>query len=129
MIIPAGYFILELQGRTIILPNTLTSEGLNFICEALVNPQRPAPLGYIALGTSVPSGGRLGNEIVRKIATYSRPTVSIIVLTADFENVVNVTEIGIFNAETAGVLFAYTTSEAISTSKLRVNYRIEVSSK
>lgn len=129
MIVPAGYFILELYGKTIILSNTLTSEGLNFICEALVNPERPAPLGYIALGTSVPSGGRLGNEVIRKSAIYSRPTTSVITLTADFENVANITEIGIFNAETAGTLFAYTTTEAISISRLRVNYRIEVGSR
>lgn len=100
--------------------NLITTKGLAFLCNCFGNYTRPAPMRYIAVGTSSTapalSNTALGNEIERKESDFkftegnSFLTTSITLLPD--EGTGALTEAGIFNS--SGVLFDRVTFPVIN---------------
>lgn len=90
--------------------NLILTAGFNFICDAIANPQRPALMGFTAVGTGTTavaaSQTGLVSELLRKEATYTHSTNSkVFTLTTTFnagEATGAITEAGICNAESGG---------------------------
>lgn len=93
--------------------NMITLSGYAFIMSSMFETNnRPAPLQYIAFGSgTTPTDSTmtsLENELVRVPAEWSwDPDAKVVTLTADFEvtDPMIITEAGIFNASSGGIMF------------------------
>lgn len=94
--------------------NLVVTSGINFICDALAkSASRPGVLSHIAVGTGVAAAAAgdtaLGTEIGRGAATYAHTNgVASFTMTVTFAAGVatgNITEAGLLNASSGGILF------------------------
>lgn len=93
--------------------NLITSAGYNFLADCMCNTTRPSPLKYIAFGsgTTEPklSDTALASERVRKQCDYSHLAgstyLALGVTLGAGEATGKLTEAGLFNASSGGVLF------------------------
>ena len=100
--------------ETIYKDNLIVNVGFDFIADAIgKSASRPSVMGYIALGTGTTAAAAtqsaLVTEIDRNAATYAHTTgTKTFTFTADFlagDATGAITEAGVFNAATAGIMF------------------------
>lgn len=102
--------------------NLILNSGFDFVCNAIANPTRPAPMGYTAVGTGTTSVSSsqtaLVSELARKAATYTHGTNSkVFTLTTTFaegEATGAITEAGICNAASGGAFLDRVTFAVIN---------------
>lgn len=93
--------------------NLITSAGYDFLADCMCNATRPAPLKYIAFGsgTTAPkiSDTKLVSEKIRKQCDYNHLVgntyLALGVTLGAGEATGTLTEAGLFNASSGGVLF------------------------
>lgn len=106
--------------------NLITNVGYDFLCNCFANTTRPAPMKYIAVGTGTTAPAltntRLYTEIGRLKAGYSHTSADkFLTLSATFGAGVAtgaLTEAGIFNAATGGIMFDRVTYPVINKGEL-----------
>jgi hypothetical protein len=100
--------------ETIYKDNLIVNVGFDFIADAIgKSASRPSVMGYIALGTGTTAAAAtqsaLVTEIDRNAATYAHTAgTKTFTFTADFlagDATGAITEAGVFNAATAGIMF------------------------
>ena len=100
--------------ETVYQDNLIVNVGFDFIADAIgKSASRPSVMGYIALGTgttaSAATQSALVTEIDRNAATYAHTAgTKTFTFTADFlagDATGAITEAGVFNAATAGIMF------------------------
>ena len=100
--------------ETVYQDNLIVNVGFDFIAEAIgKSTSRPSVMGYIALGTGTTAAAAtqsaLVTEIDRNAATYAHTAgTKTFTFTADFlagDATGAITEAGVFNAATAGIMF------------------------
>lgn len=108
--------------------NLITNSGYNFLADCFGNATRPSPMNYIAVGTGTTTPtltqNALVNQLLRKQATFSHATnATSLTLTTTFaagEATGALTEAGIFNASTGGLMFDRVTFPVINKQDLDV---------
>ncbi len=109
-------FIYRANGdtETVYQDNLIVNVGFDFIADAIgKSASRPSVMGYIALGTGTTAAAAtqsaLVTEIDRNAATYAHTAgTKTFTFTADFlagDATGAITEAGVFNAATAGIMF------------------------
>ena len=106
--------------------NLITNVGYDFLCNCFANATRPDPMEYIAVGagTTTPAltDTTLVNELERLKAGYSHTSADkFLTLSATFAAGVAtgaLTEAGIFNAASGGVMFDRVTYPVINKEEL-----------
>lgn len=91
--------------------NMILNVGFDFIANAMCSTSRPAIMQYIAVGTSsdsvVDTQSALGNELTRKLATYSHAngtkTFALMTTLSVGEGTGAITEAGVCNASSGGI--------------------------
>jgi hypothetical protein len=100
--------------ETVYKDNLIVNVGFDFIADAIgKSASRPSVMGYIALGTGTTAAAAtqsaLVTEIDRNAATYAHTAgTKTFTFTADFlagDATGAITEAGVFNAATAGIMF------------------------
>ena len=100
--------------ETVYQDNLIVNVGFDFIADAIgKSASRPSVMGYIALGTgstaAAATQSALVTEIDRNAATYAHTAgTKTFTFTADFlagDATGAITEAGVFNAATAGIMF------------------------
>lgn len=100
--------------ETVYQDNLIVNVGFDFIADAIgKSTSRPSVMGYIALGTGTTAAAAtqsaLVTEIDRNAATYAHSAgTKTFTFTADFlagDATGAITEAGVFNAATAGIMF------------------------
>jgi len=100
--------------ETVYQDNLIVNVGFDFIADAIgKSTSRPSVMGYIALGTGTTAAAAtqsaLVTEIDRNAATYAHTAgTKTFTFTADFlagDATGAITEAGVFNAATAGIMF------------------------
>ncbi len=100
--------------ETVYKDNLIVNVGFDFIADAVgKSASRPSVMGYIALGTGTTAAAAtqsaLVTEIDRNAATYAHTAgTKTFTFTADFlagDATGAITEAGVFNAATAGIMF------------------------
>ena len=100
--------------ETVYQDNLIVNVGFDFIADAIgKSASRPSVMGYIALGTGTTAAAAtqsaLVTEIDRNAATYAHTAgTKTFTFTADFlagDATGAITEAGVFNAATAGIMF------------------------
>ena len=113
--------------------NTMTALGLDYICEQVSGTQA-ADMLYIAIGEGTGGTTTLNNEAFRALGTYTKGATG--VFTVDYTWVAStftaesITEAGVLNAASTGVLFNYQTFTAIpltATDSLAVEFEFTFS--
>jgi len=102
--------------------NIIVNTGFDLVCDAISNPARGPEIDNLAVGSSTVAPSvtdtALGNEIARKVATYSHtPGTKVYTLEATFgagEAVGTLAESGLFDQTAAGNMFCRTTFPIIS---------------
>lgn len=108
--------------------NLITNAGYNFIADCFGATTRPSPMKYIAVGsgTTAPALTQtaLVKQVLRKSATFSHATnAKSFTLSTTFyadEATASLTEAGIFNASSGGVMFDRVTFPVINKQALDV---------
>ena len=100
--------------ETVYQDNLIVNVGFDFIADAIgKSTSRPSVMGYIALGTGTTAAAAMQSalvtEIDRNAATYAHTAgTKTFTFTADFlagDATGAITEAGVFNAATAGIMF------------------------
>ena len=109
-------FVLRASGEseTVHQDNLIVNVGFDFIADAVgKSASRPGTMGYIALGTGTTAAAAtqssLVTELDRNAATYAHTAgTKTFTFTADFaagDATGAITEAGVFNAASAGIMF------------------------
>lgn len=106
--------------------NLITNVGYDFLCNCFANTTRPAPMEYIAVGTGTTAPALTNTTLVAEIkrlkAGYSHTSADkFLTLSATFGAGVAtgaLTEAGIFNAATRGIMFDRVTYPVINKEEL-----------
>lgn len=117
------------------IPNLIVQVGKNFMATAVITSST-SPFTNIAIGTNAtaPALGdtTLGTETARVVFATSGTSTNVVTMTANFVGGVGtgtLTEAGIFNAASAGVMLSHVTYGAIvkgATDTLAVTWTITV---
>jgi len=102
--------------------NIIVTVGYDYICNVIGLASQPAAMGYIAVGTGVTAPASadtaLQTELVRQAATYAHTAgTKVFTLSTTFAAGVGtgaLTESGVFNASSAGVMFDHVTFSVIN---------------
>ena len=113
--------------------NAMTSLGLDYICSQVSGTQG-ADMLYIAIGEGVGGTTALTTESFRALGTYTKGTTGVFTVdytwTAGTFTAEDITEAGVLNAASTGVLFNYQTFTAIpltATDSLAVEFEFTFS--
>ena len=113
--------------------NAMTALGLDYICEQVSGTQA-ADMLYIAIGTGTGGTTTLNAEVFRALGTYTKGATGIFTVdytwTAGTFTAETITESGVLNAASTGVLFNYQTFTGIpltSTDSLAVEFEFTFS--
>ena len=106
--------------------NLITNVGYDFLCNCFANATRPDPMEYIAVGTGTTAPALTDTTLVAEIerlkAGYSHTSADkFLTLSATFGAGVAtgaLTEAGIFNAATGGIMFDRVTYPVINKEEL-----------
>jgi len=113
--------------------NAMTALGLDYICEQVSGTQG-ADMLYIAIGEGTGGTTALNNEAFRALGTYTKGATGVFTVdytwTAGTFTAETITESGVLNAASVGVLFNYQTFTGIpltSTDSLAVEFEFTFS--